>query len=144
MDLILIPGLWLDGAVWTETAAALQQAGHRVDALTLPGQGDGNTHATYDDQVAAVLAAVDRSESKPYVVGHSAASALAWVAADARPDRLAGVAFIGGFPVPDGQTYAAFFPCTDAGRWPSPAGSHSRALTPPTSTRTFAGGSRTA
>jgi len=113
MDFILIPGLWLDGAVWTKTATALQQAGHRVDALTLPGQGDGSTHATYDDQVAAVLAAVDRSESKPYVVGHSAASALAWVAADARPDRLAGVAFIGGFPVPDGQTYAAFFPCTD-------------------------------
>ena len=34
MDFILIPGLWLDGAVWTETATALQQAGHRVDALT--------------------------------------------------------------------------------------------------------------
>ncbi len=38
MDLILIPGLWLDEAVWAETAAALQRAGHRVDALRRPGR----------------------------------------------------------------------------------------------------------
>lgn len=113
MDLILIPGLWLDGAVWDQTADHLRQRGHRIDALTLPGQGDGATGATYDDQVAAVIAAVDRAEERPYVVGHSAASALAWVAADARAEQVAGVAFIGGFPVADGETYAAFFPCED-------------------------------
>ena len=105
MDLILIPGLWLDGSVWTGTAHHLRRRGHRVDALTLPGQGDGDAGATYDDQVAAVLAAVDRAQGAPYVVGHSAASALAWVAADARAQRLAGVAMVGGFPVPDGETY---------------------------------------
>lgn len=113
MNLILIPGLWLDGTIWAETADALRRAGHRVDALTLPGQGDGNTLATYGDQVEAVLGAVDRAEGEPYVVGHSAAAALAWVAADARSERLAGVALLGGFPVADGQTYADFFPCVD-------------------------------
>ena len=113
MDFILMPGLWLHGSVWAETATHLRQRGHRVDALTLPGQGDGHAGATYDDQVAAVLAAVDRAQDSPYVVGHSAASALAWVAADARVERLAGVALLGGFPVPDGGTYADFFPCTD-------------------------------
>lgn len=111
MDLILIPGLWLDGAVWEQTATHLRQRGHRVDALTLPGQGDGATGATYQTQVDAVVAAVDRSQEAPYVVGHSAASALAWAAADARAEQVAGVAFIGGFPKADGQTYAAFFPC---------------------------------
>lgn len=113
MDLILIPGLWLDGAVWEQTAGHLRQRAHRVDAVTLPGQGDGASGATYDDQVAAVLAAVDRAPEPPYVVGHSAASALAWAAADARAEQIAGVAFIGGFPVADGETYAAFFPCQD-------------------------------
>ena len=113
MDLILIPGLWLDGSVWAQTAAHLGRRGHRVDALTLPGQGDGDAGAGYDDQVAAVLAAVDRCSGDPYVVGHSAAAALAWVAADARAERLAGVALVGGFPVPDGGTYADLFPCTD-------------------------------
>lgn len=113
MHLILIPGLWLDGAVWGATAEHLRKLGHQVDALTLPGQGDGNMDATYDDQVSAVLAAVDRADERPYVVGHSAAATLAWVAADARADKIAGVAFIGGFPEPDGQTYAAFFPFED-------------------------------
>lgn len=112
MHLILAPGLWLDGAIWTETATHLERRGHSTDALTLPGQGDGRTDATWEDQRAAVLAAVDRAADGPvWVVGHSAAAGLAWAAADARPERLAGVAMIGGFPVPDGETYAAFFPC---------------------------------
>lgn len=52
-----------------------------------------------------MLVAVDRAEGRPYVVGHSAAAALAWVAADARAEQLSGVALLGGFPVPDGETY---------------------------------------
>src|ERR671925_21648 len=37
MDLILIPGFWLDASSWDEVVPALEQAGHRVRALTLPG-----------------------------------------------------------------------------------------------------------
>ena len=47
------------------------------------------------------------------VVGHSAASTLAWLAADARPQRVAKVTFIGGFPNADGASYADFFPVVD-------------------------------
>jgi pimeloyl-ACP methyl ester carboxylesterase len=43
------------------------------------------------------------------VVGHSAACTLAWLAADARPERVAKVVLIGGFPNPDGASYADFF-----------------------------------
>ena len=43
------------------------------------------------------------------VVGHSAACTLAWLAADARPDKVAKVALIGGFPSIDGGHYADFF-----------------------------------
>jgi pimeloyl-ACP methyl ester carboxylesterase len=59
--------------------------------------------------VAAVLAAVDASSGRPMVVGHSAACTLAWLAADARPEKVAKVALIGGFPSSDGQPYADFF-----------------------------------
>ncbi len=85
MDILLIAGLWLDGSVWSEVVPALEQLGHRPVALTLPGQGDGSASATLDDQLAAVVAAVDAAETAPMVVGHSAASTLAWLAADARP-----------------------------------------------------------
>ncbi|MDA5141415.1 alpha/beta fold hydrolase [Streptomyces sp. AD681] len=119
MDILLIGGLWLDGSAWDRVAAELESLGHRPVALTLPGQGDGAVAATLDDQVAAVLAAVDASPAKPLVVGHSAACALAWLAADRRPERLAKVALIGGVPTPDGQPYADFFEVRD-GAMPFP------------------------
>ncbi|MFE5245169.1 MULTISPECIES: alpha/beta fold hydrolase [unclassified Streptomyces] len=109
MDILLIAGLWLEGSAWDDVVPELIALGHRPVPLTLPGQGDGNAGATLDDQVAAVLAAVDATPGKPLVVGHSAASSLAWLAADARPGKVAGVALIGGFPAPDGQAYADYF-----------------------------------
>ncbi|MFB4273803.1 alpha/beta fold hydrolase [Nonomuraea sp. MTCD27] len=113
MDILLIAGLWLDGSVWREVVPELEALGHRPVPITLPGQGDGTASATLDDQVAAVLAAVDSTSEKPMVVGHSAASTLAWLAADARPERVAKVALIGGFPAADGAAYADFFEVKD-------------------------------
>ncbi len=119
MDIVLIAGLWLDGSAWDQVVPELEKLGHHGIAVTLPGQGDGATSATYDDQAQAVLAAVDAAEDKPLVVGHSAACTLAWVAADQRPDGVTGVALIGGFPTTDGEKYADFFEPVD-GTMPFP------------------------
>jgi pimeloyl-ACP methyl ester carboxylesterase len=113
MDILLIAGLWLDGSAWDDVVPALRGLGHRPVPLTLPGQGNGSTDATLDDQVTAVLAAVDAADGRPLVVGHSAASTLAWLAADARPDGVAGVVLIGGWPSADGEAYADFFEPVD-------------------------------
>jgi pimeloyl-ACP methyl ester carboxylesterase len=113
MDILLIAGLWLDGSAWDTVVPTLEALGHRPVPLTLPGQGDGSASATLDDQVAAVLAAVDSASEKPMVVGHSAACTLAWLAADARPEQVAKIALIGGFPSADGQPYADFFELKD-------------------------------
>jgi pimeloyl-ACP methyl ester carboxylesterase len=109
MDILLIAGLWLDGSAWDDVVPTLEALGHRPVPLTLPGQGDRSASATLDDQVAAVLAAIDSSSEKPMVVGHSAACTLAWLAADARPEKVDKVALIGGFPSADGEPYADFF-----------------------------------
>jgi pimeloyl-ACP methyl ester carboxylesterase len=119
MDIVLIAGLWLNGSVWDEVTAQLDARGHRGVPVTLPGQGDGNTSATLDDQLAAVLAAVDATAGKTLVAGHSAASSLAWLAADRRPEKVSQAALIGGFPSADGETYADFFPVSD-GAMPFP------------------------
>ena len=113
MDIVLIGGLWLDGSAWDQVAPAITAAGHHPVPLTLPGQGDGNSAATLADQIATVLAAVDAAPGPAVVVGHSAASALAWIAADARPAKLARVMMIGGFPVADGEKYADILPVAD-------------------------------
>ncbi|MFF7934358.1 alpha/beta fold hydrolase [Streptomyces sp. NPDC007940] len=113
MNILLIGGLWLNGSVWGRVASTLEALGHHPVPLTLPGQGAGSASATLDDQVETVLAAVDAAPGKLMVVGHSAACSLAWLAADRRPERLAKVALIGGFPSSDGQLYADFFEVTD-------------------------------
>ncbi|MEV0897143.1 alpha/beta hydrolase [Actinoplanes sp. NPDC049802] len=107
--ILLLGGLWLDASAWDGVVADL---GNAV-AVTLPGQGDGNTSATLDDQVAAVLAAVDAEPGPVVVAGHSGSCSLAWMAADARPEKVAKVVMIGGFPWADGQQYFPFIPPSD-------------------------------
>lgn len=119
MDILLIAGLWLDGSAWDDVAAKLDDLGHRPVPITLPGQGDGKAAATLDEQVAAVVEAVDAASGKPIVVGHSAASTLAWLAADARAGRVAKTVLIGGFPTTAGEAYADFFPA-EGGMMPFP------------------------
>lgn len=110
MDIILIPGLWLRGDSWSGVEVELARMGHRVHALTLPGQDDFRSDATLQDQLDLVVSAVDRADSPALVVGHSAASTLAWMAADTRPETVAGVVMVGGMTVGHGKPYANFFP----------------------------------
>jgi pimeloyl-ACP methyl ester carboxylesterase len=113
MDFLLIAGLWLDGSAWDAVVPHLEALGHRAVPLWLPGQGAPPATATLADQHAAVLAAVDAAACSVVVVGHSAACTLAWMAADARPDKVARVAMIGGFSSGDGEEYASFFEIAD-------------------------------
>src|ERR1700689_3160264 len=113
MDFLLIAGLWLDGSAWDAVVPQLRVLGHQAVPLWLPGQGAPPAAGTLADQQAAVLAAVDAAAGRVMVVGHSAACTLAWMAADARPDKVARVTMIGGFSSSDGATYADFFELTD-------------------------------
>jgi pimeloyl-ACP methyl ester carboxylesterase len=131
MDILLIAGLWLDGSAWDDVVPELTALGHRPVPLTLPGQGDGAASATLDDQLKAVVAAVDAAPGMPLVVGHSAASTLAWLAADARPEKVAKVVLIGGFPADDGRGYADHF-AIEVATYPSQAGMPMKVRTPPT------------
>ena len=113
MNIVLIAGMWLDATAWKDVVPELEKLGHRPVAVTLPGQGDGDITATYADQVAAVTAAVDAADGPALVVGHSAACALAWETADARPEKVARVALIGGMPNADGEAYFGAFEPVD-------------------------------
>ena len=111
VDLVLLPGLWLPASVWDPVVERLAEAGLTAVAPALPGV-DPAGPATLDDQLDAVLRVVDAAGS-PVVVGHSAASGLAWLVADRRPQRVRRVVLVGGFPSADGDTYADFFPVVD-------------------------------
>jgi pimeloyl-ACP methyl ester carboxylesterase len=106
VDIILIPGFWLDGSSWSEVAPALEQAGHRVRALTLPGLESADADRggiRLRDHVAAVVAAVDDAGGSVVLVGHSGGGTIAYAAADARPDRVARVVFVDAGPLANGR-----------------------------------------
>ncbi len=124
-DIILVPGLWLDGASWDQVVPALEAAGHHTHPLTLPGMGSRDADRsgiTLRDHVDAVVAAIDgaATDGPVVVVGHSAGCGVAWAAVDARPDRVDHLVVVGGFPTPDGQPLAPYFTATDAGDVPLP------------------------
>lgn len=106
MDVILIPGFWLDASSWDAIRPPLEQAGHRVRALTLPGleSRDADRRGIrLRDHVDAVVAAVDETDGPVVLVGHSGGGAVAHAAADARPDRVARVIYVDSGPLGHGQ-----------------------------------------
>jgi pimeloyl-ACP methyl ester carboxylesterase len=125
VDIILIPGLWLQGSSWEKVVPVLEEAGHRPRALTLPGMEsrDANrAEVTLRDHVDAVVEEIDAMEptaGKVVLVGHSAGAAIAHAAVDARPERVARAVYVGGFPIGDGQAVADGYP-TDNGEVPLP------------------------
>lgn len=106
MDMILVPGFWLDGSAWDEVVPTLEAAGHTVHPLTLPGMESADADRSdihLRDHVDAVVAAIDAVDGGPVaLVGHSAGGGLVYAASDARPGRVAHVVYVDSGPLSDG------------------------------------------
>lgn len=106
MEVILVPGLWLDGSSWDGVVPRLEAAGHRAVALTLPGMESREAdrgHITRQDYVDAIVAAIDAADGPVGLVGHSIGASWAHAALDARPESVAHAVYVGGFPSGDGS-----------------------------------------
>jgi pimeloyl-ACP methyl ester carboxylesterase len=125
MDIILIPGFWLDGSSWDKVVPALEQAGHRTHALTLPGMESKDADRsgiTLRDHVAAVIEVIDSfdpADGKVVLVGHSGGGAIAHAAVDARPGRVARAVYVDSGPLGEGGVINDEFPA-DNGEVPLP------------------------
>jgi len=108
MDIILIPGFWLDGSSWDKVVPVLRQAGHRTHALTLPGMESKDadrSRITLRDHVDAVVEVIDSfdpAQGTVVLVGHSGGGAIAHAAVDTRPDRVARVVYVDSGPLGEG------------------------------------------
>jgi pimeloyl-ACP methyl ester carboxylesterase/uncharacterized damage-inducible protein DinB len=112
MDVILVPGLWLDGSSWDDVVPVLADAGHHPHPVTLPGMESTDADRSgigLPDHVGAVIDLIDAADGPVVLVGHSAGSGIAYAAADARPGLVARVVCVGGFPTGDGGTIADAF-----------------------------------
>lgn len=116
MDVILIPGFWLDASSWQEVTPLLEQAGHRVHPLTLPGLESADADRSgigLRDHIDAVVRVVDGFPGRVVLVGHSGGGAIAHGVADARPDRIARVVYVDAGPLAQGDSINDELPVVD-------------------------------
>ncbi|MET0735053.1 MAG: alpha/beta hydrolase [Microbacterium sp.] len=111
MDVIMVPGLWLDASSWDAVIPAIEAAGHRPRPLTMPGVGapaEESADIGIDDWVRAVVAEIDALDAPVVLIGHSGGGNVVWGAADRRRDRVARVIFLDTWPPGDGHTISEF------------------------------------
>lgn len=115
MDVILIPGLWLDASSWEEVGDTLAGAGHTPHALTMPGVGEAEQQSSeigMADWVAAVVDLIDSLPRPVVLVGHSGGGNVAYGAVDARSDRVQRLVLVDTIaPVDGGEIWE--FPVVD-------------------------------
>lgn len=112
MDIILIPGLWLDAKSWSDVLPELRDAGHRTHPVTMRGVGEPATVSAdvgMRDWVDQIVAAIDGLPGdRLALVGHSGGGNVAWAAAARRPDRVARVILVDTVPPPPGGAISEF------------------------------------
>jgi pimeloyl-ACP methyl ester carboxylesterase len=105
MDIILVPGFWLDASSWSEVTPPLAAAGHRVHPLTLPGLESADAPRSgigLRTHIEAVVAKIDTLDAPVVLVGHSGGGAIIHGAVDARPDRVVRAVYVDSGPLGEG------------------------------------------
>ncbi|KIC65904.1 alpha/beta fold hydrolase [Pseudarthrobacter phenanthrenivorans] len=105
MDIILVPGFWLDASSWDAVTPALDAAGHRPRPLTLPGKESADANRagiTLQDHIDAVVEAIDNAPGKVVLVGHSGGGAIIHGAVDARPGKVERAIYVDSGPLGEG------------------------------------------
>jgi pimeloyl-ACP methyl ester carboxylesterase len=115
MDVILVPGFWLRGDSWDEVLPPIEAAGHRTHPITRPGlaAGDDPSSVSLADQVAAIVAEIDRYPDPVALVGHSGGGPIVYGAADQRVDRVARIVYVDTWPLPEGMANNDELPVVD-------------------------------
>ncbi|NQX35275.1 alpha/beta fold hydrolase [Herbiconiux sp. VKM Ac-2851] len=107
MDLILIPGFWLNGDSWNDVEPGLRDAGFTVHTPTLAGLhsvDDDRSGVTLASQIAEVVALVDSVDASREIVlvGHSGGGSIIHAVVDARPERIRRAVYVDSWPTADG------------------------------------------
>lgn len=113
MDVILIPGFWLDASAWSEVVPAVEATGHTPRPITLPGLVPADPEVGLRDQIDFVVQLVDAAAGPVVLVGHSGGGAVAHGVVDARPDRIAKVIYVDAGPLGNGGVINDGFTAVD-------------------------------
>lgn len=94
---LMIHGGVHDSSCWDPVIGPLQELGHEVYAIDLPGRGataDLAATTTLQDYINCAFFAVDAFAEPPVVVAHSIGGVTASALAERRPDALSGIVYV--------------------------------------------------
>lgn len=103
---VLIHGAWHGGWCWDKVVPLLQEKGHTVEALDLPGHGRDKAPIhevslqAYVDRVCQVL---DVQSEPVILVGHSMGGVVITQVAEYRPERIKTLVYLTAFLPRDGE-----------------------------------------
>jgi pimeloyl-ACP methyl ester carboxylesterase len=108
---ILIHGSWHSAWNWHKVTPILEQQGHKVFAIDLPGMGRDKTpieDVTMKSTVEKICQLIDSIEGKVVLVGHSKNGIMISQTAEYRPDRIEKLIYVAAYLIPNGKTQGEY------------------------------------
>jgi pimeloyl-ACP methyl ester carboxylesterase len=107
LTFILVHGSWHSAWNWHKVKPLLEQSGHDVFAMDLPGMGRDKTpiqDVTIDMAVSRICELIDSLNGKVILVGHSKNGIMISQAAEYRPDKIEKLIYLAAYLIPNGKT----------------------------------------
>ena len=104
---VLVHGAWEGSWSWENTARELENHGHTVTAIDLPGSiGNQQSipHVTMESYIKTVTAAIEALGHNVILAGHSMAGAVISQVAEIIPDKIERLVYVAAFLLQDGDS----------------------------------------
>ncbi len=104
---VLIHGAWHGAWCWDKVTPLLEQGGHEVVTLDLPGHGEDRTPAaevTLEAYADLVVEALDALPEPVVLVGHSLSGTVISQVAERRPEKIDKLVYVCALLLPSGKS----------------------------------------
>jgi pimeloyl-ACP methyl ester carboxylesterase len=108
---ILVHGSWHSSWNWHKVVPILEQQGHNVISIDLPGMGRDKTpiqNVTLEVAVNKLIEVIDKVKGKAILVGHSKNGIIVSQAAEYRPQKIEKLIYLAAYLIPNGKTQAEY------------------------------------
>jgi pimeloyl-ACP methyl ester carboxylesterase len=104
---VLIHCAWEESRAWDDVSKSLQQRGHTVTAIDLPGHGKNSLpvpQVTMANYIQAVVDEIEALDHQVILVGHSMTGTVISQVAERMPDKIERLIYVAAFLLKEGGT----------------------------------------
>jgi len=97
---ILIHGAWEESRAWESIVPTLEQQGHTVNAIDLPGHGRNMkpvTEMTMQNYIETVVSEIEKSDQAVILVAHSMTGSVVSQVAELIPEKIVRLVYVAAF-----------------------------------------------